>query len=367
MLAALILVAAVQLAPAIEATTALGREKAAAAGRLAATAEGASGPGVYEPAARAVANWRGETLRALAPAPLAALVWLGPGEARAATRCVRLNNYWCIKRARWPGEVGADEEGHTAFASAEAGADAAAMLLRRYYLDHGRRSALDIVRRWAPAECGPPTLALPPAAPLPATLRTPTLAGSPAPGAMPLTTRGLGRTLRARYLAARGRAVRRAVAAQGSAARSSAPARRLRAHAGRAAPAAAPLPAIAAGLPELAAGRVMPSVAVTASLAPLSAPLLAVPLLAAPARSCAEEDARQRNYAARAVLGLGVGPSDDLKLFAPDGRPLANLAPVLAAMSAFELGSLRASGALVARAVARVTTRIDPAAAPPKP
>ena len=362
MLAALILVAAGYLAPAVEAGTAFGHQAATAAARLAATAEGAPVPGVYEPPARAVANWRGETLRALAPAPLAALVWLSPGETRVATRCVRLNNYWCIKRAGWPGEVGADDEGHTAFASAEAGADAAAALLRRYYLDFGRRSALDIVRRWAPAECGM-SAALPLLAPPPMTSGPPTAARSavpaaaPAPiaGALPLTTRGIGRTLRARYLAARGRTVRRAVAARGRAVRAGTAARRPAAvpRAVAARP-AAPLPAIAAGLPDVA--RLAPPLAGLA------------PLLAMPPRSCADADLRQRNYAARMVLGLGASPSDDLRLFAPDGRPLANLAPVLAAMSAFELGALRASDALVARAVARVVVRLEAeAGAAPSP
>ena len=56
-------------------------------------------------------------------------------------RCVKLNNYWCIKRARWAGEIAADAEGHVAFASAIDGAIAAAILLRRYYIDYNRRSA----------------------------------------------------------------------------------------------------------------------------------------------------------------------------------------------------------------------------------
>src|SRR3954470_4067799 len=134
----------------------------------------------YIAAAREVSNWRREAVQDLQPAPLSALAVLLQVERPVVTRCVKLNNYWCIKRARWKGEIGADEEGHTGFASADEGADAAVTLLRRYYLELGRKSALDIVRRWAPAECrGGPSLSL-----------------------SVLAVRGIGQTLRARWLAA---------------------------------------------------------------------------------------------------------------------------------------------------------------------
>ncbi|MFC6746130.1 hypothetical protein ACFQFG_16355 [Methylobacterium persicinum] len=86
------------------------------------------------------------------------------------------------------GEIGADGEGHTAFATLADGADAAAHLLRRYYRDYGRRSALAIVRRWAPAECR----------------IAPTGRGGsagPAVVSTGLAPRGIGGTLRARFLA----------------------------------------------------------------------------------------------------------------------------------------------------------------------
>ncbi len=70
---------------------------------------------------------------------------------------MKLNNYWCVKRARWAGEIAADAEGHVAFAPAIDGALAAVMLLRRYYLDYNRRSALAILSHWAPAQCAPET------------------------------------------------------------------------------------------------------------------------------------------------------------------------------------------------------------------
>ncbi|MFD1355730.1 hypothetical protein ACFQ4I_24145, partial [Methylorubrum suomiense] len=106
--------------------------------------------------ARAVSNWRDQAGDNLAPTSLALVVRYAAAEPGFVARCVRLNNYWCVKQARWTGELGGDAEGHTGFATAADGADAAAQLLRRYYRDYGRRTALAIVRRWAPAECGGP-------------------------------------------------------------------------------------------------------------------------------------------------------------------------------------------------------------------
>ena len=75
-------------------------------------------------------------------------------------RCVKLNNYWCIKSAGWSGEIGTDDEGHVGFVSAERGRSAAATLLRRRYLEFGRKSALDIVplgaRRMPPGRSAAP-------------------------------------------------------------------------------------------------------------------------------------------------------------------------------------------------------------------
>src|SRR5215203_4231510 len=147
------------------------------------TAEpGAVPPASFSADANAVSNWRTEAMQDLAPMPLSALAVALGAERPVITRCVKLNNYWCIKSARWNGEIGADDEGHTGFASAEHGADAAVRLLRRYYLAFDRKSALDIVRRWAPAECR--------------------VVGSSGPPVL-LAVRGLGNTLRARWLAAR--------------------------------------------------------------------------------------------------------------------------------------------------------------------
>ena len=197
--------------------------------------------------ARAVSNWREEAGASLMPTSLALVAKYSGTDPAFVARCVKLNNYWCIKQARWAGELGGDAEGHTGFATAADGADAAAQLLRRYYRDYSRRTALAIVRRWAPAECG---IARPVAA-SPRVDGAPKRAAAPAPKvSAALAPRGIGNTLRARFLAghARGGAPRRvAVARTGDAALRVQPwsARaRLAGHAGRASRAAAPLPAL---------------------------------------------------------------------------------------------------------------------------
>jgi len=311
---------------------------------------------------RAVSNWRGEAMRDLAPTPLSVLAVALGAERPVVTRCVKLNNYWCIKSARWNGEVGADEEGHTGFASAEHGADAAVRLLRRYYLEFDRKSALDIVRRWAPAECRLP--------------------GSSGPPAV-LALRGLGNTLRARWLAARqAKPMRTRIAAAGDAV--PVPPRR---PAGRvSAVPLRPLPTVS--MPSIMAGIAAPKAPLAATLAPGAPPRrqptpaslaaasggartaakatstprpepVATASTAPPLRpavsACAPDEQRIQNYAGRIVEGLDLAPGADLGLFAPDGQPQPNLARVLLAMSAFELGYLRASVDLVEEAIERAT------------
>jgi len=330
---------------------------------------------------RAVSNWRGEAMRDLAPTPLSVLAVALGAERPVVTRCVKLNNYWCIKSARWNGEVGADEEGHTGFASAEHGADAAVRLLRRYYLEFDRKSALDIVRRWAPAECRLP--------------------GSSGPPAV-LALRGLGNTLRARWLAARqAKPMRTRIAAAGDAV--PVPPRR---PAGRvSAVPLRPLPTVS--MPSIMAGIAAPKAPLAATLAPGAPPrrqptaaslaaekadaqgagrapsartaaaasgaartaakatstsrpepvvtASTAPPLRPAVSACAPDEQRIQNYAGRIVEGLDLAPGADLGLFAPDGRPQPNLARVLLAMSAFELGYLRASVDLVEEAIERAT------------
>lgn len=348
----------------------------------------------YEAALRAVTNWRSETGQALLPASLALVARLSASDPAFVARCVKLNNYWCIKRARWPGEIGGDAEGHTGFASAADGADAAANLLRRYYRIYDRRTALAIVRRWAPAECGPaPVAARAPAPPQPTAATAASAATAPG-----LTTRGLGQTLRARYLARhlRGGAPRRVAAARRPAAGRVAarpalrvqpwsPLARMAGHPGRR-PGAAPGPtrdvaatvALTPERPASAAVAARPAaspsrgadnpaallerrtpaptqlVAESATL-PLLAPGFALSDLRAPAPICSGDTARIGNYAAAIAGSVGLGPNDDLKLFDAEGRPGPNLEPVLLAMSKVELGTMRASAELVRAAIARLS------------
>lgn len=360
----------------------------------------------FQPEARAVSNWRVQAGDNLRPASLALVARYAASDPCFVARCVKLNNYWCIKRARWNGEIGGDSEGHTGFATAADGSDAAAQLLRRYYRDLGRRNALAIVRRWAPAECRAG------GGVLPARVAAPKVSADLAP-------RGIGRTLRARYLARnpRGGAPRAALAARGGALRIQpwSPLARMGGHPRRVA-AAAPKPVmetapkVAARAASKPAGERKPAssastsrgnllvrpsellvkpstiivepsallvnpVAVLGTTAPrrvtpsdslqerFVAESAALPSIAAglplldlsvPAPLCTNDEIRIRNYAGRIAGSVGLRIEDDLKLFDAEGRPLPNLRPVLLAMSGVELGSLRAAPALVEAAIARL-------------
>ncbi|MET0527031.1 MAG: hypothetical protein ABW003_01575, partial [Microvirga sp.] len=294
----------------------------------------------YEPEARQVSNWRLEAFDALEPKTVVTLAALFKAERPFVTRCVKLNNYWCIKSARWNGELATDGEGHVGFASADHGADAAATLLRRYYLEFGRKSAMDIVRRWAPAECG---------------------VASGIGGIAVLAVRGIGGTVRAQYLASRrkGRVVRY-TAKSGAGGK---PGRVSLVIPMKPKTPQFRVPSIADGMGEkpkpveapkrLANSRPKPSREPTPSANLKPAPKIQV------AMACPSEEQRHRNYAGRLVQGLGIGPSDDLKLFAQDGMPLPNLARVMLAMASFELGTLRASPDLVERAVQRLSAKMQ--------
>jgi len=301
----------------------------------------------YEAERREVTNWRHQAVDALEPKPVAVMAALFRADRPVVTRCVKLNNYWCIKSARWNGELATDSEGHVGFMSADHGADAAATLLRRYYLEFNRKSALDIVRRWAPAECGVATSV---------------------GGMAILAVKGIGGTLRARYLASRGK--------KGGSVRYTAQAKP-GGRPGRVSmviPIKTPqyrVPDIAVGMGErkaktaeaapprpvrsakpAPASKPDPQPATTASTTPKPAPKPKT------VTACAPDEQRLRNYAGRMVEGLGLGPTDDLKLFAPDGTPMPNLGPVMLAMSAFELGMLRASPDLVERAIQRAAAKV---------
>ncbi len=260
----------------------------------------------------------------------------------SVARCVKLNNYWCIKKAGWSGEIAADGAGHVAFASAVEGAAVAALLLRRYYVDFGRHTALAIISRWAPAQCG-------------------LLADSTRPvrSTASLAPKGLRGTLRATWLASHSRGfvlprlgsttqVRRSVVAD---------------HVGR--PEIAPT--IAVGLAEngrAAAPITLDALLSSSANAPPSRSLIGVPsrrssgiLLSDGGTrgrlpSCIDDSGRIAAYAAKASAGITATTGGDLGLFAPDGAPTANLATMMSNMARVEIGPLFAKPALIESGIA---------------
>lgn len=282
-----------------------------------------SPPPVFRPAERAVDNWRLQAALSL-DMELDKSVALAAGrDPSGLSRCVRLNNYWCVKRAGWNGEIAADAEGHVAFASAREGAMAAAVLLRRYYMDFDRKTARAIVSRWAPPACGYVATSA-------GRTGGRTMLGPEPKG---LTTRGLGNTLRARYLAARG----------GRALKGKKP-RMVRSIVPDRAPALMRAPTIAAGI---GAGEQAP-----VRLAMLPFPGMALgPEPKAPTL-CGGDVARIANYAAKLAEGVAEGPETDLRLFDSNGRPQPALARALLNMAGVEIGPLKARAGLIESAIA---------------
>ncbi|WP_457796232.1 hypothetical protein [Methylocystis sp. S23] len=310
----------------------------------------------YAPEKRAVDNWRLESALWLDMSPMAALRRALDAEDADPARCVKLNNYWCVKRAGWTGEIAADAEGHVAFASAEEGAAVAALLLRRYYVDYKRRSARAIVERWAPAQCSPMIARATPGAPASREGMARMLPQRIVP--MGLAPRGIQNTLRARWLAAHGRG-----------GVGPAPARSARSGAVNLMPAPSIMAGVAEARPEGARKRarqrpapVEIDVDATASLAALPPPAPPPPL--GGIVDCSGELARIANYAAHIAEGLAASPNEDLLLFTAAGQPTGNLAKALANMAAVEIGPARPRMGLVTAAVAQLRRLLeDPAAA----
>ena len=280
---------------------------------------------VFHPLKREVSNWRLQAAGALDLLPLETAGLVLRIDPKGLSRCVRLNNYWCIKRAGWAGEIAADAEGHVAFSSSQEGALVAAVLLKRYYVDFKRRSARDIVSRWAPAQCGGVAVA-----------RTgPKLAARVGPK---LVVPGLGGTLRARWLA-RGRGgapLKRSVVADR-------PIAKLRA------------PSIAVGMGER--DTVLPLLNL------VNIPLLSPGVPASPGppvSSCGGDTARIANYARKASAGIAA-ENADLKLFDGSGMPTPNLNALMMNMASVEIGPLRVRQELVDAAVAALVERLKAA------
>ncbi|WP_442754354.1 hypothetical protein ACNHKD_15355 [Methylocystis sp. JAN1] len=331
----------------------------------------------YAPDKRAVDNWRIESASWLEMSPVSALRRALAAEENDPARCVKLNNYWCVKRAGWNGEIASDADGHVAFASAEEGAAVAALLLRRYYVDYKRRSARAIVERWAPAQCSPMIAR---ATPGPAASREGMARMLPQRVVpMGLAPQGIQNTLRARWLAAHGRGGVASpsptqVATRAEHAKKIAELR-LRAEAYRQAalrrfrhrpphpPGLMPTPSIMDGVEEAhtrpkRAPAAKPAtddeatIDTASALADIPAPSPPPPFVGVV--NCSGELARIANYAAHVAEGVAASPNDDLLLFTDAGQPTGNLEKVLANMAAVEIGPARPRMGLVTAAVAQL-------------
>ncbi|WP_363346810.1 hypothetical protein [Methylocystis echinoides] len=320
----------------------------------------------YLPDKRAVDNWRSESALWLEMGPADAAKRALGAEDGDPARCVKLNNYWCVKRAGWTGEIASDADGHVAFASAEEGAAVAALLLRRYYVDYKRHSARAIVERWAPAQCSPMIARPTPGPPASREGLAQMMPQRVVP--MGLAPRGLQNTLRARWLAAHGRG-----------GVGPAPARPV------GTPDLIPAPSIMAGVSEARPRRDKPKpptrdldtetisgLKLLPPPAPLSGPPSASPPSLGGVADCSAELARIANYASHLAAGVAASPNDDLLLFDAAGLPTGNLAKALANMAAVEIGPDRPRMALVTAAVSQLRRLLeDPAkaaaAAAPQP
>ncbi|WP_020176959.1 hypothetical protein [Methyloferula stellata] len=326
-------------------------------------------PPSFRPIERAVSNWRMEAVWNVALAPLPAAHLLIGKESGALPRCVKLNNYWCIKKAGWNGEIASDGEGHVAFASALEGSAVAALLLRHYYVDLKRHSALSIIARWAPAQCSLQT-AMPTKLPAPAKVlalpaKTRVKLASTAmviPSLSELSVHDFAPALpqkeslhvRHEHLRvpqerlhghAAGRSLRLASAPQRPA-RTKAVLRHsiVRSHM----PAMMPAPEIAVGMGER-----------DIKLNPVEYTALGFGKpLASPIVSCTDDGPRIAAYAHHAIDGVVTGINDDLRLFAEDGSPTPNLARVMRNMASVEIGPLSVQARLIDAGIAALADRL---------
>jgi hypothetical protein len=303
-------------------------------------------PPSFRPADRAVSNWRREAMWNVALAPSATIRLALGKDADSVSRCVKLNNYWCIKKAGWNGEIASDAEGHVAFASALEGATVAALLLRHYYIDLHRRSALAIISRWAPAQCNL-QIAMP-VKPLLSPLKVHAKLASTAmtiPSLSELSVHDFAATDTRNTVHARGLAWH-ARHAPRQTARTNLPLHHsiVRDHM----PAMMPAPEIAVGMGE----RNIKLNPVEYTALGLGKPL------ASPMTTCTDDGPRIAAYARHAIEGVVPGTNDDLQLFAEDGSPTQRLAQVVSNMAAVEIGPLLARAWLIEAGIAAAAARI---------
>lgn len=68
-------------------------------------------------------------------------------------RCIRQNNYWCVKTPKdqqWKGQIGQDKSGHAIFADPVYSARAFARLMRNYRFKHELITTRELALRYAP-------------------------------------------------------------------------------------------------------------------------------------------------------------------------------------------------------------------------
>ncbi len=265
----------------------------------------------YVASQRLVNNWRLQSALKLDldENSLSDLLHVTPGGFKP--RCIKMNNYWCIKHSNWNGEIAYDLEGHVAFASAGEGALAAAVLLRRYYIDFHLTSAKAIISRWAPPDCG--------------------LGQVSATTARALAPRGLRNTLRARFLASNKGGRKRLTPS------------RVR---------AIIIPSMRAPAIMSGGGEASSSTKLASLGTGTSGPVLILPKLSA--SSCPSEDARLAAYIKAAGNDIPLGKDDDLGLFNADGQPMPALGKLMANMSAVEIGPYQPLHSLIDLALAQL-------------
>jgi hypothetical protein len=286
---------------------------------------------VFRAQERVVSNWRRETFWNVALPPNAAFQLMLGRDPGGVSRCVRLNNYWCIKKAGWNGEIASDAEGHVAFASALEGAAVAALLLRRYYVDYNRHSAFAIISHWAPAQCGSPIASHHSGG------RVKTASALSTIALHDVAPRGIQNTLRARWLAGHGRGGMVKAGKGPPLRRSVIPDRSVR---------MMPAPEIAVGMGER-----------DIKLKPFELGSFGLNRPLPPMMSCAADAPRIEAYAQRAIAGIVTDSNQDLHLFTADGLPAENLARLMNNMASVEIGPLAARGWLIEAGVATLVHR----------
>jgi len=87
------------------------------------------------------------------PTGVYAPVSLTPGELNKPDMvCIRFNNFWCVKDARWKGEIGKDARGHAQFDNPVSGARAFALLMHAYRYKYNLKTADQLIARYAPSD-----------------------------------------------------------------------------------------------------------------------------------------------------------------------------------------------------------------------